>query len=145
MDFMTAMDVSASGLTAQRIRMNIISMNLANTHTTRTPHGGPYIRKSVLMAAVPVGDEFDRILQAGLGQSLNGVEVIDIVNDRRGFRKVFDPSHPDANAQGYVNLPNINLIEEMVNMLVASRSYEANVTAFQATKNMALKALEIGK
>ena len=154
---MTALEVSASGLDAQRIRMNIAAMNLANIHTTRTKSSGPYRRKSVIFEAVPVQNPFDRILQASMlmpGYSRQGnlfseppmgVHVVDIVDDNRGFKKIFEPSHPDADKDGYVMLPNINVIEEMVNMLMASRSYEANITAFQATKNMILKAMEIIK
>jgi len=154
---MTALEVSASGLDAQRIRMNIAAMNLANIHTTRTRSGGPYRRKSVIFEAIPVQNPFDRILQASLlmpgysrqgslfSEPPTGVRVVNIVNDNRAFKRVFEPSHPDADKDGYVMLPNINVIEEMVNMLMASRSYEANITTFQATKNMILKAIEIIK
>lgn len=145
MDLLTSMDVSASGLGAQRIRINVISMNLANIHTTRTLKGGPYLRKSVLLAAVPMGSHFDGILEASLDSALNRVQVVGIVDGGDRIKRIYDPSHPDADGDGYLTLPDINVMEEMTNMLMASRSYEANVTAFQAAKNMALKAIDMAR
>lgn len=138
------MEISASGLTAQRIRMNVIAENLANAHTTRTPQGGPYIRKCVVFEATPA-QNFHDLLDANWFSPAQKVAVVEIVEDPQGLEEEFDPGHPDANAQGMVLLPNINPVAEMVNLMVTGRSFEANVTAFNAAKNMALRALEIGK
>jgi len=145
MDFMSALKISASGLSAQRLRMNVISGNLANVNTTRTIEGGPYRRRDAVFAAAPVLSTFRDTLNSEIADKSLGVKVVDIVKDKRDPRLVYDPNHPDANKLGYVALPNINVIEEMVNMLSATRSYEANVTAINASKSMALRALEIGR
>ncbi|MBI5183609.1 MAG: flagellar basal body rod protein FlgC, partial [Nitrospinae bacterium] len=121
------------------------SGNLANINTTRTIEGGPYRRRDVVFAPASVLTTFRDIFQSEIANKILGVRIVDIVNDKREPRLVYDPNHPDANELGYVALPNINLIEEMVNMLSATRSYEANVTAINASKGMALRALEIGK
>ncbi|MFH1623864.1 MAG: flagellar basal body rod protein FlgC [Pseudomonadota bacterium] len=144
MDFLTALNISSSGLSAQRIRMNVISANLANIETTRTPEGGHYRRKDVVFAATPAGDPFGNMLESRMEDKVRQVEVLEIYSDNGPPRLKYDPSHPDANDKGYVAMPNITVIGEMINMLSATRSYEANVTAINATKNMALKALEIG-
>ena len=141
MDFFTAFNVSASGLSAQRIRMNVVSSNLANVNSTQTAEGGPYRRKDVSFTAVPVKETFKDILK----EKVNQVNVAEIVNDPRPFRTVYEPYHPNADSNGYVHYPNVNVLEEMVNMLSASRSYDANVSAIKATKSMAEKALDIGK
>jgi len=143
--FLSSLDVSASGLAAQRIRMNVISSNLANVETTRTPEGGPYRRRDVIFAAEPAPSSFPEILGDAMGEGLDQVNVVDIIVDEGPPRSVYNPNHPDADAAGYVAMPNINVVEEMVNMLSATRSYEANVTAIQSAKSMALKALEIAK
>ena len=145
MNFLNALNISASGLTAQRLRMNVINSNLANMHTTRTAEGGPYVRKDVVFAAESAETGFGDVLQDQLKDGLNSVRVVGVVNDEKPPLLKFDPSHPDADERGYVRLPNINLMEEMVNLMSASRSYEANVTAIKATKSMASKALEIGR
>lgn len=145
MNFFDALQTSASGLTAQRIRMNLISSNLANANTTKTESGGPYKRKEPVFAAIPHERAFTNVLQESMDKSLTQVKVLNIVEDKRKPLTRYEPDSPEANAQGYVEMPNINVIEEMVNMMMASRSYEANVTAINATKKMALKALEIGK
>jgi len=148
MDFLTAMDISTSGLDAQRIRMNTISMNLANMHTTRTESGQPYRRKVPVFTTTPYygqGGSFQSRLSGSMKGRLEGVEVTKIIEDPSDFQVVYDPSHPDADAQGYVRLPNVNLMVEMVQMLTAKRSYEANVTALNAAKNMALKSLDLLK
>lgn len=145
MDFLDSLTISSSGLSAQRVRMNVISSNLANINTTRTTQGGPYQRKDVVFAASPVNRTFQDVLQSQFAQKLPGVEVAGVIPDQRPPLMRFDPQHPDADEQGYVAMPNINLMEEMVNMISATRSYEANVAAINATKNMALKALEIGR
>ena len=143
MDFFTAIKISGSGLNAQRYRLNIISSNLANIQTTRTPQGGPYRRKDVVFEAVPVPTSFDGILSDTMKTGLEGVKVQQVVNDPTPFKLVYDPGHPDADKNGYVKMPNVNTVEEMVNMINATRSYEANIAAIDAAKNMALKALEI--
>lgn len=145
MDFLDALNISASGLNAQRVRMNVISSNLANVNTTRTPEGGPYQRKEVIFASQPGSPSFSEVLDAQRMQGVSEVRVEKVVNDSRPLLQKYDPHHPDADAQGYVTMPNINVIEEMVNMISATRSYDANVAAVKAAKNMALKALEIGR
>jgi flagellar basal-body rod protein FlgC len=125
--------------------MNVISSNLANINTTRTPEGGPYQRKDLIFAACPAKRLFEDVLSRRQDTRLSGVKVAGIVNDPREPLLRFDPQHPDANRDGYVAMPNINLIEEMVNMMSAARSYEANVAAINASKKMAGKALEIGR
>ncbi|MEW6264164.1 MAG: flagellar basal body rod protein FlgC [Thermodesulfobacteriota bacterium] len=143
MNFLNAMDISSSGLTAQRSRMNLIAMNLSHMHTTRTPEGGPYRRKLPIFSAEPLFQGFRGRLSSGLDRELQDVQVNEIVEDKRDFKMVFDPSHPDADEFGYVLMPNINVIEEMVDMISAKRGYEANVTAVTASSNMALKSLDI--
>lgn len=145
MDFFSAMRVSASGLDAQMKRTNTISSNLANSDTTRTPEGGPYRRKDPLLAAQTDRESFGEILENKLDENVQGVQVQEIVEDQRPPRMVYNPSHPDANPEGYVAMPNVNPTEEMANMISAQRSYEANVTAMNAAKSMAQKALEIGR
>ncbi|HUT70388.1 MAG TPA: flagellar basal body rod protein FlgC [Desulfatiglandales bacterium] len=140
MNFLKSFEISSSGLYAQRKRMDVIASNLANLETTRTEKGGPYRRKMVVMSTKPVKD-FDQVLSS----RVQGVEIEDIVEDDAPFMKVFDPGHPDADEQGYVLKPNVDLIVEITNMLVAKRNFEANVTAVKSTTQMALKALEIGR
>ena len=144
MDFMTGLRISGSGMTAQRMRMNAISSNIANINTTRTPEGGPYRRKDVLLEALPEAKSFGEIL-TGEQQKVQRVQVTDVTVDRKAPLLKYEPDHPDANADGYVAYPNVNLMEEMANMIQATRAYEANVSAVQATKNMALSALEISR
>jgi flagellar basal-body rod protein FlgC len=143
MDFGRVFEISASGLEAQRIRMNAIASNLANAQSTRSDEGGPYRRKDVIFESKPAG--FGDVFQTSLDSGTAGVSVSGVIEDQRPFKVVFDPQHPDANEKGYVELPNVNLLEEMVNMMSASRSYEANVTALNTTKTMVNKALEIGR
>lgn len=145
MNFIDALHTSASGLTAQRLRMNVVSSNLANSNTTRTAEGGPYKKKNIVFASQPLRTDFQNMVQSHLKGKLTEVKVVGIVDDPRPPILKYDPQHPDADKNGNVNMPNINLIEEMVNMMSATRSYEANVTAVNATKKMAMKALEIGK
>ena len=145
MDFLTALKISSSALDAQRIRMDVISSNLANINTTRTPEGGPYRRRDVVFASQPVADNFGEALNSELEEKLQRVEIVDITVDPGPPKVVYDPRHPDANALGYVGMPDINVMEEMVNILSATRSYEANVAAVNAAKSMVNKALEIGR
>ncbi|HEX9714119.1 MAG TPA: flagellar basal body rod protein FlgC [Desulfurivibrionaceae bacterium] len=145
MDTLTAMQISGSALKAERARLNIAAMNLANANTTRTIEGGPYKAKSVVFAAKPLdGLNFQDTLNSTT-ERLRKVEVVRISEDKAPFKEVYDPSHPDADANGIVRFPNVNVAEQMVDMMSARRSYEANVTALDAVKNMALKALEIGR
>lgn len=133
-------------MAAQRARMNSISSNIANINTTRTPEGGPYRRKDVVFTAMPDSKSFGDILSVNDPKAdFNRVQVTDVVYDKKAPILKYDPTHPDANEEGYVAFPNVNLMEEMTNMIQASRSYEANVQAIQATKDMALSALEIGR
>lgn len=145
MSTMSAMNASASGMTAQRLRMDIISQNIANVNTTRDENGDVYTRKAVVFAEKDVST-FGDVLMRTTGSISNGVKVTKIIDDKESeMRKVYDPSHPDADTDGYVTYPNVNIVQEMTDMIDASRSYEANVTAFNASKNIALKGLEIGK
>ncbi len=145
MDFLTALNISSSALSAQRLRVDVISSNLANINTTHTPEGGPYRRREVVFAALPVTDNFGEVLNSEMEKNLRKVEAVDVIIDRRPPKMIYDPQHPDANASGYVGMPDINVMEEMVNILSATRSYEANVAVINATKSMAAKALEIGR
>jgi len=129
--------VSASALEAQRVRMNTIASNMANAHTTRTAEGGPYVRKDVVFAATPVNSDF--------AEKLEGVKISEVVQDNKPPLTVYDPGHADADENGYVSMPDINVIEEMVNMMMALRAYEANVRAFNMSKGMYQKALELGR
>ena len=146
MNFLTAMETSSSGMAAQRFRINIISANIANAQTTRTPEGGPYRRRQVIFAALPAPRTFEEVLRAEVkpGDPLH-VKVLGVAVDQRPPILKYDPAHADSNEEGYVAMPNINPLEEMVNIMLATRSYEANVAAFNAAKNMALRALDIGR
>ncbi len=143
MDILNTFKISGSALAAHSVRLNTISSNLANVETTSTPEGGPYRKKSVYFQSSPLN--FKAQLDANLKKSLQGVEVTRIIEDPSPPRKVYNPSHPDAGEDGYVEMPNISVLEEMVDMMSATRSYEANVTSIKMAKRMALKALEIGR
>ncbi|MBS7528390.1 MAG: flagellar basal-body rod protein FlgC [Clostridiales bacterium] len=146
MSFFNSINISASGLTAERLRMDLISENIANANTTRTPSGTPYRRK-VAVFREQEGSAFDQVLAnatGGIAQG-KGVEIAGIVEDQSPFKKEYNPNHPDADADGYVSLPNIEIVNEMINLISASRAYEANITAVNNTKTMAMQALEIGK
>jgi flagellar basal-body rod protein FlgC len=145
MNFLDALRTSSSGLTAQRTRMDLISGNLANLNTTRTDGGGPYKRKDAVFEAIPIEKNFQSHFKSAVDRVASEVKVVEIVEDQAKPLSKYDPSNPESDENGYVAMPNINVIEEMVNMMLASRSYEANVAAINATKKMALKALEIGK
>jgi flagellar basal-body rod protein FlgC len=140
MSFLQSLEISASGLYAQRKRMDIIASNLANIETTHTKKGGPYRRRMVVMSTKPVRD-FDKVLTL----QAEGVRIDDIVEDESPFKKIFNPSHPDADKEGYLLKPNVDLVVEITNMLMARRVFEANIAAIRSTKQMALKALEIGR
>jgi flagellar basal-body rod protein FlgC len=159
MGFLDSLDLSSSGMTAERLRMDTISNNLANANTTHTADGNPYRREEVILE--PGGVSFDDTLglvQSGadgqtIAQSidgdgsstLSGVHVAGIVTDQTPFKEQYDPGNPDADKRGYVKMPNISVVSEMVDMMSASRAYEANVTAIQSAKSMAERALDIGK
>lgn len=147
MGFLNSLDIGASALTAQRLRMDIISQNIANAETTRTENGGPYRRKTVVFEERTADGSFSDYLTKSSQDKLigKGVRVAKIVEDPSAFRKVYDPGNPDANKEGYVDMPNVDTVTEMVNMISANRAYEANITAMNTTKSMALKTLEIGK
>lgn len=145
MDFLTGLRISASGLTAQRARQNTINSNIANINTTRSPEGGPYRRKDVVLEAMPDARNFGELVTMPPDDSLQRVQVTDVYVDQNAVDLRYEPDHPDANPEGYVAYPKINLMEEMANMIQATRSYEANVAAMQATKDMALGAMEIGR
>ncbi len=138
----SAMEISASGLSAQRTRMNTIASNLANSRTTRTEAGGPYQRVDPVFRAVAL-EKMRALTPAEHSVSLVG--VAQIASDPRPGPVVYEPTHPDANAEGYVEYPNVNVVEEMVNMITASRAYEAGITSIEAVKGLAQSALEIGK
>ncbi len=143
MDIFTTFKVAASALRAQRIRLNTISANIANVETTSTPEGGPYKKKSVYFEASPV--PFQDQLESSLAGEVQGVEVTRITESDDPPIRVYNPSHPDADKDGYVDMPNISVLKEMVDMMSATRSYEANTTTIKSAKRMALKALEIGR
>ena len=152
MGFMDTLAISASGMTAERLRMDVVANNLANVNTTRTPGGGPFRWQQVTMA--PATASFGETLAGLTGEdgsdgggdgARGGVQVSGIVPDMRPFKRIYQPGHPDADAQGYVNLPNVDTVTEMVDMMGATRAYEANVAAVGAVKGMAMKALEIGR
>lgn len=148
MTIFNTMNISARGMTAQRLRMDIISQNLANINTTRTEDGGPYRRKTVIFEEIEQKNSFNNVFNKYMNEYTSkggGVKATRIVEDQSPLITVYDPTHPDANEEGYVSMPNVNSLEEMTNLISANRSYEANVTAFNATKGMISKALEIGK
>ncbi len=148
MSFWQALRIGSSGLTAQRLRLDLISNNIANAQTTHTEKGGPYQRQDVIFmperentaTPLPTGVE-----QGGINNLQGGVRVAQITTDTEAGPRVYDPTNPDADADGYVKYPNVDIVVEMTNMLSATRSYEANLASIEAVKRMALKALEIGK
>ncbi len=152
MNLFNAIEISGSGLSAERVRINVGSMNLANAHVTRTLDGGPYRAKSVIFSSTAYrpdpatgGDDQLDPFQDELNQALQTVKVSAIVDDPTPFQEVYDPKHPDADERGIVRLPNVNVMEQMVDIMTASRAYEANVTAIETAKSMALKTLDIAR
>lgn len=145
MSLLNSFNISASGMTAQSTRMDVISQNIANVNTTRDENGNVY-RRQVVVFAEKDTTPFSDVLMKTSGIQGSGVKITKIAEDTQSeLRKVYDPSHPDADDDGYVYYPNVNTVQEMTDLIDASRAFEANVTAFNATKNMALKALDIGK
>ncbi|WP_026475995.1 flagellar basal body rod protein FlgC [Alkaliphilus transvaalensis] len=147
MSLFNSINVSATGLTAERLRLDTISKNIANANTTRTSNGGPYRRQVVVFKNKDDHGPFSQHLNRANGNQpkMNGVEVVGIKNDASPFKMVYEPGHPDADENGYVEMPNVDVITEMANMISASRGYEANITALNTTKSMAMKALELGR
>jgi flagellar basal-body rod protein FlgC len=147
MGLFDAIDIAGSGLTAERLRMDVTAENLANAQTTRAADGGPYQRKEVVLQQAG-GSAFSTMLTGAIGgvragEASGGVEVAGIVEDQTAARLVYDPGHPDADARGYVAMPNVNPVTEMVDLIGSSRSYEANVTAMQSAKQLFSKTLEL--
>ena len=134
MSMFNSMRISASGISAERLRMDTITSNITNANTSRGADGKPYVRKIALFQ-----ESLDK------EKKLNGVKAVGIVDDKSPLRTIFDPSHPDANKEGYVTMPNVNVLNEMADMISASRSYEANVDTLNASKSMFMKSLEIGR
>ncbi|MEM6961016.1 MAG: flagellar basal body rod protein FlgC [Myxococcota bacterium] len=144
MNVFSAMEIAASGLSAERTRMNVIASNLANSRTTQTEEGGPYRRMDPVFRAVPLADRVPEAAESEHANSAFLVEVPEIREDEGPANLMYDPTHPDANEDGFVEMPNINAVEEMVNMITATRAYEAGVTVMQTLKGMARQALSIG-
>jgi flagellar basal-body rod protein FlgC len=144
MGLFDAIEVAGSGLSAERLRMDVVAGNLANAQTTQGANGQPYRRREVvLQEARPEGASFGSVLAQASAPPANGVQVAGIVEDQAPLRRVHDPGHPDADAQGYVSLPNVNPVTEMVDLISASRAYEANVTAMQTAKTLFTRTLEL--
>jgi flagellar basal-body rod protein FlgC len=145
MSFFGGLDISASGLTAERLRMDVTAENLANAQTTRGANGQPYRRKEVVLQEAPgsFGATLSQAMGGGRAGSTGGVQVAGVVEDQAPLKRVYDPGHPDADAQGYVSMPNVDTVTEMVDLISASRAYEANVTAMNAAKQMFAHTLEL--
>lgn len=144
MNIFSAMEIISSGLSAQRTRLNLVASNLANAQTTRTEEGGPYRRKDPVFESEPIRNQFSELLGDRLAEQAHGVKVTEIVTDQTPPQQVYDPSHPDADPNGFVAYPNINVTEEMVNMIMASRAYDAGATAMKAMGRVGRAALGIG-
>ena len=145
MGFYSSIEVSASGLSAERLRMDVIANNIANVNTTRTPEGGVFKRQLTIMAQKLDESQSDTLDASDPSKRLAGVQAVGIVNDPGPDRLVYDPLHPDADPQGYVHMPNIEVVKEMVDMMSASRAYEANVTAIQEARSMGTATLGLLK
>ena len=147
MAFLSSMNIVGSGLTAQQLRLDVISENITNQNTTRTENGGPYRRKMVVLESQDTQTPFQQALARARGErpTEGGVQVAQIVEDPSDFKLVYDPTNPDANAEGYVEMPNVDLVKEMADAMSASQAYSANVTAFNVLKQVTAKGLEIGR
>lgn len=147
MSFLSSLNISASGMTAQRMRLDVAAENIANIETTRTESGGPYRRKMVVLQAK--NNSFHNVLSTTMaGKSIGsnaGVRVTSIIDDQTELKAVYEPEHPDADENGYVRIPNVDMVKEMTDSMAATRAYEANITAYNAVKLMAQKALDVGK
>jgi len=139
-----AMNISAAGMSAQRSRLDIVAENIANAESTRTDKGGPYRRRQVVFKSAEIAPKFNDVFQSSFdSKGPKGVRVSSIIEDNRPFREVYSPGHPDADAKGMVKMPNVNSVEEMVDMQSAARGFEANVTTMEAAKRMFQKSLEL--
>lgn len=145
MDLLKSMKISSSGLAANRKRIEAISSNIANAQTTKTAEGGPYRRKEVVFGSEPARDSFSDILEGEIDAQAQSVHATEVVSTNEPPVLKYDPTHPDANADGYVAMPNVNVMKEMADMISAQRAYEANISAINTSKSMAMKALEIGR
>jgi flagellar basal-body rod protein FlgC len=146
MDFFTSFKICSSGLAAQRAKMDVVTSNIANVSTTRTPEGGPYKRKIIAFSADPIKEELSKEnFRSKIKDALNAVKVGSVVESKEPMKTIYDPAHPDADKNGFVVMPNVNVVMEMTDMITAGRAYEANVAAFDATKSMAIRTLDIGK
>ena len=145
MDLLKSMKISSSGLSANRKRIEAISSNIANAQTTRTAEGGPYRRKEVVFGSEPARDSFSEILEGEIDAKAQTVHATEVVSTNKAPILKYDPTHPDANDQGYVAMPDINVMKEMADMISAQMAYESNISAINTTKSMAMKALEIGR
>lgn len=143
MNFLNTLNIAGSALTAQRLRIDTITQNIANANTTRTENGRPYARKLIVMNENPL--DFKQELDKKITSQGGGVYVSEVINSEEPFKLVYDPSHPHANAQGYVEMPNVNTAKEQVDLLAATRAYEANITSLNVAKQMIMRSLEIGK
>ena len=145
MSYLNDFDISGYGLSAQRFRMNVISSNIANAQTTRTKNGLPYKRQVAVFKEAQGDNSFKSVLENKRKKDTGGVEVVGIVEDKSDFKLRYDPGHPDADENGYVKMPNVELITEMVDMITAQRAYEANATAINTSKAMLQNGIDIGK
>lgn len=153
MSFLSSFNISGSGMTAERFRLDVVAENIANIHTTRTPDNkGPYRRKLTVFQEKTYGNSFKGVLETAINGRIMatkkpylGVRVTEVIEDKTELTPSYDPTHPDANEDGYVMLPNVDLVKETVDAMSATRAYEANITAFNALKSMAQKAMEIGQ
>ena len=146
MDFFTSFKICSSGLAAQRAKMDVVTGNIANVSTTRTPEGGPYKRKVITFAADPIKEETTKeSFRSKIKDALNAVRIGSVTESKEPLKTIYDPAHPDADKNGFVLMPNVNVVMEMTDMITAGRAYEANVAAFDATKSMAVTTLNIGK
>ena len=145
MDYYASFKICASGLEVQRARMDVVTANLANVSTTRVPEGGPYKRKVISIVSEPLKMRSRTSFDKKLREAMNKVKVDGISESEEGINRVYDPGHPDADKAGFVALPNVNVMTEMADMIMANRAYEAVVTAFDSVKNMAVKTLDIGR
>ena len=144
MGYFSALDVSSSGLAVQRARMDLISQNIANVNTTKTEDGTPY-RRQALLIGTDNNSFASQLMTAQSKNAASKAKVVGVYEDQSDLQRVYDPNHPDADEEGYVTMPNVNVVTEMVDMISATRSYEANITAMDASKNMAMKAISIGQ
>jgi flagellar basal-body rod protein FlgC len=145
MGFLKGLQISSSALSAERLRLNVLSSNVANANVTQTDEGGPYRRKDVIFSATGSGEKFGDLMRMAFDDELKEVKVTGIAEDRKPGERIYNPEHPHADTEGYVEMPNVSVMEEMVNIITSTRSFEANTTALNSTKSMAETALKIGR